>query len=274
MTVAQSGRGGRGGGRGGRGATGTRLNVFHDTGTADVVVRGQIAMGDSANITLTQHDPDFAYVSALTEALRDRGITVDNGSSTSDGWNVRNDSLFTVLSVPASEILPNLMKPSQNQIAEIFLRTLGLEAGGAGTAEGGRTVVQKHFSAWKIPDDAYSVRDGSGLSRTDLISNEAIVGVLEAMRHSPHYKLFYESLPIAGVDGTIRTRMQNTAAQGNLRAKTGTLSMVRSLSGYVTTADGHLLEFSILCNNWSTPQAAVDKVQDAIGAGLAAMKLR
>ena len=68
--------------------------------------------------------------------------------------------------------------------------------------------------------------------------------------------------------------MQNTPAQGNLRAKTGTLSMVRSLSGYVTTADGRLLEFSMLCNNWTTQQAAVDKVQDSIGAALAAMRLR
>jgi D-alanyl-D-alanine carboxypeptidase/D-alanyl-D-alanine-endopeptidase (penicillin-binding protein 4) len=208
----------------------------------------------------------------LTEALRERGIVVDNGASGSGA--MRGDSLFTVQSVPLAEILPNLMKPSQNQIAEAFLRTIGLELGGAGTAEAGRAVIQKQFTAWNIAEDLYSVRDGSGLSRTDLISNEAIIGILEAMRKSPNFKLFYESLPIAGVDGTIRTRMQNTPAQGNLRAKTGTLSMVRSLSGYVTTADGRLLEFSILCNNWTTPQAAVDKVQDSIGAALAAMRLR
>jgi serine-type D-Ala-D-Ala carboxypeptidase/endopeptidase (penicillin-binding protein 4) len=269
MLVAQAGRGG---GRGGRGGAGTRLNVYHDTGTVDVIVRGQVAMGDSANLTITQHDPNYAYVTALTEALRERGIAVDNGTSSASA--TRGDSLFTVQSVSLAEILPNLMKPSQNQIAESFLRTLGLERGGTGTAEAGRTVIQKQFTAWNIAEDAYIVRDGSGLSRTDLISNEAIIGILEAMRKSPNFKLFYESLPIAGVDGTIRTRMQNTPAQGNLRAKTGTLSMVRSLSGYVTTADGRLLEFSILCNNWTTPQAAVDKVQDAIGAGLAAMRLR
>jgi D-alanyl-D-alanine carboxypeptidase/D-alanyl-D-alanine-endopeptidase (penicillin-binding protein 4) len=94
------------------------------------------------------------------------------------------------------------------------------------------------------------------------------------MRQSPNFTVFYESLPIAGVDGTIRTRMRDTPAQGNLRAKTGTLSMVRSLSGYVKTADGKLLEFSILCNNWTTPQAAVDKVQDAIGTMMAQLRLR
>lgn len=274
--VAQAGRGGaggRGGGRGGRGGSGTRLSVHHDTGSTTVVVAGNIVLGDSATLTIAQHDPDIAYVSALTEALRDRGITVDNtggGAAT----EAKMDSLFTVESVPLSDILPNILKPSQNQIAEIFLKTLGLEGAGTGTADAGRTVIQQQFDAWKIPSDGYVVRDGSGLSRSDLVSPEAIIGILETMRRSPNFKLFYESLPIAGVDGTIRTRMQNTAAQGNLHAKTGTLSMVRSLSGYVTTADGRLLEFSMLCNNWTTPQAAVDKVQDAIGAALAEMRLR
>jgi D-alanyl-D-alanine carboxypeptidase/D-alanyl-D-alanine-endopeptidase (penicillin-binding protein 4) len=269
--VAQAGRGGaggRGGGRGGRGGSGTRLTVHHDTGTTTVVVSGNIVLGDSATLTIAQHDPDAAYVGAFTEALRDKGITVDNTGSEPSAEG-KTDSLFTVESVPLSEILPNILKPSQNQIAEVFLRTLGLEGAGTGTAEAGRGVIQQQFDAWKIPSDGYVVRDGSGLSRSDLVSPEAIIGILETMRRSPNFKLFYESLPVAGVDGTIRTRMQNTAAQGNLRAKTGTLSMVRSLSGYVTSADGRLLEFSMLCNNWTTPQAAVDKVQDAIGAALA-----
>jgi D-alanyl-D-alanine carboxypeptidase/D-alanyl-D-alanine-endopeptidase (penicillin-binding protein 4) len=236
-----------------------------------VVVRGQIALGDSATVTLPQHDPDAAYVAALAEALIDRGIAVDRQAST---WSEDQhaDSLFTVASVPLREIMPAIMKPSQNQIAEVFLKTIGLERAGIGTADSGRRVIERQFAAWKIPSDGYVIRDGSGLSRSDLISPEAIVSLLEVMRHSPNFDLFYESLPIAGVDGTIRTRMRDTPAQGNLRAKTGTLSMVRSLSGYVRTADGRLLEFSMLCNNWTTPQASVDRVQDAIGVALARLR--
>jgi D-alanyl-D-alanine carboxypeptidase/D-alanyl-D-alanine-endopeptidase (penicillin-binding protein 4) len=262
-----------GGGRGGRSAASTRVSAYHDTLTSAVVVRGQIAVGDSATITLPQHDPNTAFVAALTEALAERGITVDRQTMT---WtqDPRADSLFTVLSVPLKEIMPAIMKPSQNQIAEVFLRALGLERTGVGTADSGRRVVERQFAAWKIPSDAFVVRDGSGLSRSDLISPEAIVSILEVMRRSPNFGVFFESLPIAGVDGTIRTRMRDTPAQGNLRAKTGTLSMVRSLSGYVRTADGRLLEFSILCNNWTTPQAAVDRVQDTIGAALAQMKIK
>ena len=262
-----------GGGRGGRSATGTRVSASHDTLTSAVIVRGQIAVGDSATITFPQHDPNTAFIAALSEALTQRGITVDRQVTT---WtqDPHADSLFTVLSVPLKEIMPAVMKPSQNQIAEAFLRTLGLERAGVGTADSGRRVVERQFAAWKIPSDAFVVRDGSGLSRSDLISPEAVVGILDAMRRSPNFGVFLESLPIAGVDGTIRTRMRDTPAQGNLRAKTGTLSMVRSLSGYVRTADGRLLEFSMLCNNWTTPQATVDRVQDTIGAALAQLRLR
>ena len=283
-TVAETsggrgGAGGRGGGRGGRGGAGTRLSIHNDTGTAMVVLRGQIAMGDSANLTIAQHDPDAAYVAALAEAIRDRGIAIDQQASGrmwggEGGASVRTDSLFTVMSVPLREILPMILKPSQNQIAEIFLKTLGLEGTGVGTADSGRRVIERQFTAWKIPSDGFIVRDGSGLSRSDLLSPEAIISILEVMRKSPNFELFHESLPVAGVDGTIRTRMQNTPAQGNLRAKTGTLQMVRSLSGYVHTADNRLLEFSILCNNWTTPQANVDRVADYIGVALAQLRLK
>ena len=260
------------GGRGGRGAGGTRVSAYNDTATTAVIVRGQIAIGDSASITIAQHDPDAAYVAALTEAVRDRGIVVDNQAAMPIGS--RDDSLFTLQSVPLREILPALMKPSQNQIAEVLLRTLGLERAGVGTADSGRRVVERQLAEWKIPPDAFVVRDGSGLSRNDLISPEAVVMVLDVMRRSPNFDLYFASLPIAGVDGTIRTRMRGTLAENNVRAKTGTLSMVRSLSGYVKSADGRLLQFSILCNNWTAPQASVDRVADAIAAQLASMRIR
>ena len=266
--LAAAGRGGRGGGRGGRG----RLSVHNDTGTAVVVLRGEIPVGDSATLSIAQHDPDAAYVAALAEALRARGITV--ARQPASAWNdEHSDSLFTMVSAPLSEILPAILKPSQNQIAEVFLRTIGLEGTGVGTADSGRRVIERQFADWKIPPDGFVVRDGSGLSRNDLISPEAIVDILDVMRRSPNFNLFYESLPIAGVDGTIGTRMRGTPAEANVHAKTGTLQMVRSLSGYVHSADGRLLEFSMLCNNWTVPQAQVDHVADTIAVWLAQMRL-
>lgn len=117
------------------------------------------------------------------------------------------------------------------------------------------------------------VRDGSGLSRHDVITPETVVRVLDAMRQSPAFALFREALPIAGVDGTLAGRMKGTPAERNVHAKTGTLDMVRSLSGYVTTADGRLLLFSILCNNWTVPVREVERVQDTLAVHLAGMRL-
>jgi D-alanyl-D-alanine carboxypeptidase/D-alanyl-D-alanine-endopeptidase (penicillin-binding protein 4) len=97
--------------------------------------------------------------------------------------------------------------------------------------------------------------------------------VLDAMRRHPDFKVFYEALPVAGVDGTIRNRMKQTTAQGNVRAKTGTLDKARSLSGYVTTADGRLLLFSALCNNYVVATRRVDAVTDALGVRLSSMRL-
>jgi len=257
----------------GRGGPGTRLSIWHDTTAAGTVaVHGEIALGDSAELVITQHDPDEAYAAALSEALAERGITV--GRQPARYASDRVDSLFTVQSVPLREILPMILRPSQNQIAEVFLRTLGLERTGVGTADSGRKVVERQFAEWKIPADGFVVRDGSGLSRNDYLSPEAIVDILDVMRRSPNFELFRQSLPNAGVDGTIASRMKGTPAENNLHAKTGTLPMVRSLSGYVSTADGRLLEFSILCNGWVAPQSEVDLVGNSIGVAMASMSLR
>ena len=93
------------------------------------------------------------------------------------------------------------------------------------------------------------------------------------MRRSPDFRLFYDALPIAGVDGTIRNRMKGTPAAGTVHAKTGTLDKARSLSGYVTTADGRLLLFSFLANNPVGPTREVERVQDALAAFLAGATL-
>ena len=102
---------------------------------------------------------------------------------------------------------------------------------------------------------------------------ETIVRVLAGIRSDTAFHVFYDALPIAGVDGTIARRMRDSPAQGNVRAKTGTLDLARSLSGYVTTADGRLLLLSALCNNYTVPTRRVDRVTDAIGVRLASMRL-
>jgi D-alanyl-D-alanine carboxypeptidase/D-alanyl-D-alanine-endopeptidase (penicillin-binding protein 4) len=112
--------------------------------------------------------------------------------------------------------------------------------------------------------------DGSGLSYYNLLTAKAITQLLESMTHQREiFPLFYASLPIAGVDGTLRNRMKGTPAEGNVRAKTGSLSSVSSLSGYATTADGERLAFSILMQNFIYPMKLYQQAQDRIAVLLA-----
>jgi D-alanyl-D-alanine carboxypeptidase/D-alanyl-D-alanine-endopeptidase (penicillin-binding protein 4) len=104
-------------------------------------------------------------------------------------------------------------------------------------------VVRNFLHQAGITDNDVALNDGSGLSRNDLISANTTVALLTFMTKHKYFEQFRDALPIAGVDGTLRTRMRGTPAEGNLRAKTGSLSSVASLSGYVTTAAGEHLVF-------------------------------
>jgi D-alanyl-D-alanine carboxypeptidase/D-alanyl-D-alanine-endopeptidase (penicillin-binding protein 4) len=268
-----------------------------DAAHGDLVVNGTVAPGDTATLLVAFRDPATAYLYGLAGALRARGITLrpqpviptddatlfpssrampvttSPGSRTVPAAAERRDTLFAMFSPPLREILPALLKPSQNQIAEILLKTLGLEKTGVGSADSGRRVVASQLTAWGVPPDQFVIRDGSGLSRHDYLSPGTLVRTLSTVEHDSAYQLFYDALPIAGIDGTISDRMRGTAAAGNVHAKTGFVDRARSLSGYVTTTDGVGLVFSFLCNNWTTPVHDVEHVQDEIAERLASMTL-
>jgi D-alanyl-D-alanine carboxypeptidase/D-alanyl-D-alanine-endopeptidase (penicillin-binding protein 4) len=267
-----------------------RVSLLQDSSdVGSVIVVGTVAPGDSVVQSITFRDPAAAYLAALREALAERGIAVEGGiaSRPLDRPPVPSpvptateptplptppssgQPLFSVLSPPLREILPAFMKPSQNQIGEILLKTLG-----GGRADSGARIVGQVLAAWGARPDGAVIRDGSGLSRHDVVTPETIVKVLVAMRRDSAFTAFYDALPIAGVDGTISNRMRGTPAEGNLRAKTGSLDMVRSLSGYVTTADRRQLIFSILANHWTVPAGDVTATADSIGVRLARLGAR
>ena len=117
--------------------------------------------------------------------------------------------------------------------------------------------------------DGVRVRDGSGLSYQDKLTARAVLKILGAMAKRPDFPVFRRSLAIAGVDGTLKDRMRGTAAAGNVRAKTGTLNVASSLSGYVTAANGHTLTFSMLMNGRPVPSDKAHAAQDAVAVLLA-----
>ena len=121
------------------------------------------------------------------------------------------------------------------------------------------------------PDNMIMV-DGSGLSRLNLVTPMQIVSLLNYMFKSKYFVPFYNSLPIAGVDGTIGTRMKGTRAENNVRAKTGYLENVRSMSGYVYTGDKEPVAYSIIVNNFNVPIKLAENIQDTVCLRLANFK--
>jgi len=247
--------------------------LLYDEGMTKITTR---INGRDTTVDIATTAPARTYLEALASALSMRGIRVNRGIS--DSVLVLQTpepaALFTVTSPPLRDILKLLEKPSQNQIAEVLLRTIGLEKTGVGSSDSGAAVVRRQLLAWGAERDGFRYYDGSGMSRHDLVSPETLVRILTVIQRDTAFLAFYDALPIAGVDGTLRTRMVGTKAAGNMRAKTGTLQFVRSLSGYVTDADGDRLVFSLLHNHFTVPVDSVSKFQNEVGALLANYRSR
>jgi D-alanyl-D-alanine carboxypeptidase/D-alanyl-D-alanine-endopeptidase (penicillin-binding protein 4) len=161
------------------------------------------------------------------------------------------------------------MKSSVNLYAETFLKTIGASAG-TPTFAGGRARVQSTIQGWTVGGGDVIQRDGSGLSRYDFLTPAALVTILAHIDRDEQLRgPFAASLPIAGRDGSLTNRMKGTAAEGNARAKTGSMTGVRTLSGYVTTAAGEPLVFAILANNFDASPETINKATDAIVVKLA-----
>ncbi|MEP6915900.1 MAG: D-alanyl-D-alanine carboxypeptidase/D-alanyl-D-alanine-endopeptidase, partial [Acidobacteriota bacterium] len=221
--------------------------------------------GRDTVISVATDSPTNSYLGALMAALTSRGVTVDKQVSPGiDLLATPLDTLYSFHSPPLRDILKAFLKPSQNQIGEALIKTLGLEKTGVGMADSGAVVIKKQLALWGVDSTSTVIYDGSGMSRHDLVTPEALVKILVGMQNDPNFKDFYDALPIIGVDGTTRTRMLGSAAVNNFRAKTGTLEFVRSLSGYATTAAGEKLIFSMLSNHYPGPVSDINKLQDAI----------
>src|SRR4051812_25327099 len=156
-----------------------------------------------------------------------------------------------------------LMKTSNNLYAETLLKTVGAAHGGLGTVASGSAVVRQLLTTWQMPEDAYVLVDGSGLSRYNYVTASTITSVLERMYRDPRHKdAFLATLPVAGKDGTIASRMRRTRAEGNALGKTGSISNVRSLSGFVRTRDGETLVYSIIANDFVIPSSTITWIAD------------
>jgi len=212
-------------------------------------------------------DPALWAAGKLTSLLRAAGIKVVHAAARGV---VPADAprLGTESSAALARILARMNKESDDFYAEEMLKGLGASFGGAGTTAAGAAVAVQGLSALGVAD-GFRIRDGSGLSYQDKLSAHAIVKLLGAMSRRADFATYWSSLAVAGRDGTLADRMKGTRAAGNVHAKTGTLAAASCLSGYVTSANGHLLTFAILMNGRGLSQAKVHDAQDKIAEALA-----
>ena len=225
---------------------------------------------DTVPLFLAAPHPTVYLLETVAGALAAEGIEVGAVRRARDGeaparpaWSAEHRS------PPLSEVLAEMMKPSDNQIAETMLRTVGREAGDGGSATDGLRVVEGTLGAWGIEPGAVSLTDGSGLSRYNEVTPNAVVRLLRAMWRHPHFDAFESSMPVAGVDGTLRRRLLGTPGARNVKAKTGSLSSVRALSGYLRDGAGETLVFSLLLNGYDAPGDVAVALEDLLVEQLA-----
>lgn len=212
-------------------------------------------------------DPALAAALALTRRLRAAGVRVVHAPTRGVAPDTAS-LVYTERSATLARVLARMNKPSDNFIAEQLLKGLGAGFGDGGSTVAGAGVAERFLRSAGI-DAGFRIRDGSGLSYRNRLSARTVLRILGAMAKRSDFDVFRRSLAVAGVDGTLRYRMRGTAAAGNVRAKTGTLNDASSLSGYVTTANGHTLSFAMLMTGRPVPATRAHAAQDAVAVLLA-----
>lgn len=249
----------------------THISVNRPFGENEITVSGTIVAGSKEfERSPSIFNPTLYYTTVLKETLITKGINVSGNAIDCDdltNWDSETNKLNLIKthqSPPLDEMLKMLMKRSQNMYAETMVKTMGWKNSGTGSFAEGKKVVESVLSSFGVLPDTYAYMDGSGLSRYDFISPHQIVKILKGMYKSEYWDIWRDMLPIAGIDGTLRNRMKGTKAEGNVRAKTGTISNVRGLSGYVTTANGEEIVFSFLINGHLKSSRDTELITDSV----------
>src|SRR5262245_15447205 len=273
-----------------------RLAITRDPGSTKILLSGTIPVDDTGDsFALAIEDPAEFAADLFRSILEKRGVLIygiprarhaekvnvptivvtsraSHGGGTEASVPTLSFSAPTMLasyeSLSLIEDLRLINKVSQNLHAEMTLRLLGREKGTAGTAEAGLEVLHGVGAQAGIGPDEYVFYDGSGLSRKNLASAAAITRLLTFADRQPWSAKFEDTLPKAGFDGSLADRFKGGVAEGRVMAKTGSLSHVNALSGYLTTMKGERLAFSILVNNHNVNAhrsiEAIDKMVEAL----------
>jgi len=223
-------------------------------------------------LTIAIEEPAEYAARLLARLLEARGVQIRGVARARHFGGSSDPAAETVLAErlgePLAEEIRQVNKNSLNLHAELLLLLAGHEALGLHSREDAVKFAEDFYRNAGVADGDTVLSDGSGLSRRDLVTPRAIVQLLIYAAAQPWGEIYRSSLPVAGVDGTLSERMKNTAAEGRIFAKTGTVEHVVALSGYATTVHGAHLIFSILGNNSSLHAQSADAVLDSIAVAM------
>lgn len=248
------------------------ISVDREHGTNTIVVTGSAPFGSAVGFNLRSVDNPTAYASSLFQAaLARHGVRVTKPGTIGTTPAV-TIPVTSRQSIPLGQILVPLLKLSNNGHAEILVKSVGRKMRNQGTWSAGLGSISTFLADSGVRANNLRMVDGSGLSRQDLITPEEVTALLHSAQSKPWFTTWYDALPIAGnparlVGGTLASRMVGTAAANNVHAKTGSLTSVSALSGYVTNAAGEKLIFSVISKDWIG--ASTRSLEDSIAVTLA-----
>ncbi len=252
------------------------VSVDRTVGTNTIVISGSVPADDTTFDDLaTVQDPALYAADVFRRALRAHGVTI--AGDITHGTTPRGARVVTTRrSIPLSRLATPFLKLSNNMIAEILVKAIGHQVTGHGSWTAGLPVIARYLRTLGVDTSQVEQTDGSGLGHSNYTTATQLSNVLRAIQRKPWFPVFYDAIPIAGqpdplVGGTLRSRMAGTPAAGNVHAKTGTLTGVSALSGYVTSSGGERLIFSIVFNGYrgGAPTDLQDRIAIRLASGAA-----
>jgi D-alanyl-D-alanine carboxypeptidase/D-alanyl-D-alanine-endopeptidase (penicillin-binding protein 4) len=224
-------------------------------------------------LALAIQEPALHAAAMLKRLLEDRGIKVGGVArelSLPPGPPAGETRVLLAehLSIPLGQSVKLVNKISQNLHTEMLLRTAARQDGVWATPEDLVNSAQNFYATAGIPAGDVVQTDGSGLSRHDLVTPRALVALLLYAQKQPWFAAYYDSLPVAGIDGTLEDRMKNSTAAGRLHAKTGSVEHVRTRSGYAELPSGRRLVFSFMSNNMGSKGHEATDALDALSIAM------
>ncbi|MFQ3610238.1 MAG: D-alanyl-D-alanine carboxypeptidase/D-alanyl-D-alanine-endopeptidase [Fimbriimonadales bacterium] len=243
----------------------TGLTVERPRALNRLIVSGTIAVG-SEEVQVGRYaveNPSRYAAWLFRQALRGEGVKVEAIAPLLAPVGAAR-GVAEHLSPPMSEVVALINKPSDNLVSEMTLKLIGKEKRGQGTTAAGIQAMMEFLREAGLEMGAVNLVDGSGLSRMNMVSAENLVRLLTYMAKSPLAETYRDSLPVYGVDGTLRNRLRETPVQGKGFAKTGSLYRVSSLSGYLECRSGRVVVFAIVMNAYTTSASDARALQDRL----------